>query len=136
MKFDADTLRYMNFFDKITKLHPKNFFPFGDTLVFVVDEGKAGLAIGKGGKNIKELSGKLKKHVKIISYSDDIFEIIKSFLLPARVVDISEADGVVSLRLQTTAQRRDLLTDKQAKLRMLEGLVKEYKVDLKEIRVL
>ena len=51
-----------------------------DKIIFVVNEGKMGLAIGKGGSNIKSLQNILKRRVELIEYSDDPIKFLKNIL--------------------------------------------------------
>ena len=49
-------------------------------IIFVVNEDKMGLAIGKGGSNIKSLQNILKRRVELIEYSDDPIKFLKNIL--------------------------------------------------------
>ena len=49
-------------------------------VIFVVNEGKMGLAIGKGGSHIKNLQNIVKRNVEIVEYSDDPTKFLKNIL--------------------------------------------------------
>ncbi len=49
-------------------------------VIFVVNEGKMGLAIGKGGSHIKNLQNIVKRNVEIVEYSDDPIKFLKNIL--------------------------------------------------------
>jgi N utilization substance protein A len=49
-------------------------------VIFVVNEGKMGLAIGKGGSHIKNLQNIIKKNVELVEYSDDPINFLKNML--------------------------------------------------------
>ena len=49
-------------------------------VIFVVNEGKMGLAIGKGGSHIKNLQNIVKRNVEIVEYSDDATKFLKNIL--------------------------------------------------------
>jgi N utilization substance protein A len=49
-------------------------------VIFVVNEGKMGLAIGKGGSHIKNLQNIIKRNVEIVEYSDDPIKFLKNIL--------------------------------------------------------
>ncbi len=127
----------MNFFERVTKVKAKDVFLANGTLIFVAEQGKAGLAVGKAGVNLKELAKRLNKSVKIVSYSEDPLGLVSSFLFPVKPEQADvDSSGVINLRFKTTRNRRDLLSDKQSKLRMMEELVRRYFPQIKGIRVL
>jgi N utilization substance protein A len=57
-------------------------------VIFVVNEGKMGLAIGKGGSHIKNLQNIVKKNVELVEYSDDPINFLKNMLNPKLVSDV------------------------------------------------
>ena len=65
---NQEVIGFINLFEKVTRAQVKDCFS-DDGLVFVVQPGQMGLAIGKKGVNIKKVSGLLKKKVKVISDS-------------------------------------------------------------------
>ena len=63
MKF----MRYLNLFEKITKVRTQHCFFYNSTVVFLVPKAEMSKAIGESGKSIKKLSQILEKKVKIIT---------------------------------------------------------------------
>lgn len=59
-----------------------------DRVIFVVNEGKMGLAIGKGGSHIKNLQNIVKRNVELVEYSDDPTKFLKNILNPKLVDDV------------------------------------------------
>jgi N utilization substance protein A len=57
-------------------------------VIFVVNEGKMGLAIGKGGSHIKNLQNIVKKNVELVEYSDDPINFLKNMLNPKLVSEV------------------------------------------------
>ncbi|MCS7119823.1 MAG: NusA-like transcription termination signal-binding factor [Nitrososphaerota archaeon] len=57
-------------------------------IIFVIKEGDAGIAIGKGGKNLSLLEKMTGKKHEIIEFSEDPAQFIKNALKPARVREI------------------------------------------------
>ncbi|TRM80782.1 NusA-like transcription termination signal-binding factor, partial [Sulfolobus sp. F3] len=52
-------------------------------------EGKdMGMAIGKGGVNVKKLRKIIGKDIEIVAYSDNLEELVKNLMSPARVKSI------------------------------------------------
>ena len=65
-------------------------------IIFVIKEGDMGMAIGKGGKNIRMLEKMTDKKHEIIEHSDTPAQFLKNALKPARVKEVritERADG-------------------------------------------
>lgn len=60
-------MRYLNLFNKITKVRCKSCFPYNNGLVFIVPYMFLSKAIGEEARNIKELSIAFGKKIKIVS---------------------------------------------------------------------
>ena len=71
VKLTEDTLRYITLFENMTKTHVKDCMETEDKLVFVVDQGQANRAVGKGGENVIKLKNTTGKNIQVIEYSDD-----------------------------------------------------------------
>mgnify|MGYP001484910251 CR=1 FL=1 len=63
IKLTTDQMRLMSLFQNITKATARDCVEDEklDRLIFVVNEGKMGLAIGKGGAHIKTLQNKINR---------------------------------------------------------------------------
>jgi N utilization substance protein A len=89
--YDTEMIRNINMFESITDVNVRDAVIKEDEAHFVVPEGKAGMAIGKGGKVVKEVQEKLGCDIKIYEYSDNLGKFISN-LIPAdiRGVDIDD----------------------------------------------
>jgi N utilization substance protein A len=109
-------------------------------LIFVTDKGKAGLAIGKEGKNIQNLKRALLKDVKIMEHSDKIEDMVANFVYPLKPdnVFISEQDSkkIINIKFNLPRERRYLLSQNQVKLKQLKTIVKRYSPEIQDILVL
>jgi N utilization substance protein A len=87
--YDTEMIRNINLFESITDVEVKDAIIKEDEAYFVVPEGKAGMAIGKGGKVVQKVQDKLDRDIKIYEYSDNLGKFINN-LVPAdiRGVDI------------------------------------------------
>ncbi|MDD4127883.1 MAG: NusA-like transcription termination signal-binding factor [Methanomicrobium sp.] len=59
-----------------------------DRLIFVINPGDMGRAIGKQGASIKKASEDLGKKIEVVEFSNDAEQFIKNCFLPARVVSV------------------------------------------------
>ena len=93
-----DQMRKISLFQKITKVTPRDCLDDEkqDRLIFVVNEGKMGLAIGKNGSNIKSLQNLLKRNIELVEYYDDPIKFLKNLLNAKLINEIkinTRADG-------------------------------------------
>jgi N utilization substance protein A len=72
-----------------------------DRVIFVVNKGQMGLAIGKGGSTIKQLQNMVAKKIELVEFSDDASEFIRNML---------NADMIMTLGYlkEVTGQSRQL----------------------------
>ncbi len=59
-----------------------------DRVIFVVDNGSMGLAIGKGGSNIKSMQSIIKKNVELVEYDDDPAKFLKNVLNSKLITEV------------------------------------------------
>ncbi|MDD4299616.1 MAG: NusA-like transcription termination signal-binding factor [Methanomicrobium sp.] len=59
-----------------------------ERLIFVINPGDMGRAIGKQGASIKKASEDLGKKIEVVEFSNDAEQFIKNCFLPARVVSV------------------------------------------------
>ena len=90
IKLSTDQMRLMSLFQNVTKATARDCVEdeTQDKIIFVVQEGKMGLAIGKGGSNIKSLKNIIKRDVELIEYFDDPIKFLKNILNPKFVNEI------------------------------------------------
>ena len=94
--FDTDTIRAIAAFEEITKTEVRDCIR-GEMLYFLVNSGKAGKAIGKGGAAIKTAERLLQRPIKIFEWSDDTVQFIKNMIPTAKKISINNSEAVVSV---------------------------------------
>lgn len=101
IKLTTDQLRLMSLFQNVTGATARDCIEDekSDRVIFIVNQGKMGLAIGKGGSTIKNLQNAVKRKVELVEYSDTPEEFLKKMLNPKLITDIK-----VSKRLDGTSQ--------------------------------
>jgi len=98
IKLSTDQMRLISLFQNVTKATARDCLDDEkqDRIIFVVNEGKMGLAIGKGGSNIKSLQNILKRNVELVEHFDDPIKFLKNILNPKFVKEVkidTKADG-------------------------------------------
>ena len=90
IKLSTDQMRLISLFQNVTKATARDCLDDEkqDRIIFVVNEGKMGLAIGKGGSTIKSLQNILKRDVELVEYFDDPIKFLKNILNPKFVNEV------------------------------------------------
>ncbi|MBN1544156.1 NusA-like transcription termination signal-binding factor [Candidatus Woesearchaeota archaeon] len=134
--YDEDTLKKMTLFESITRASLKDFFddPVQDRLVFIVLPGNLWRALGKGSVNVKKLEKAFGRKIKIVEFNQDLVTFIKNMAHPLKIHDVTEDDGIVTIR-HDDMQTKGLLIGKNARnLRNMEKNIRRY-FEVKEIKV-
>ena len=92
IKLDAETLRIFAMFEGLTRASLKDVLDEEDRIIFVVEEGHIGKAIGKGAQNLKRLRENLGKEVVLIGYAADREAFIKNVFHKFKVESIEWED--------------------------------------------
>ncbi len=89
-----------------------------DRIIFVISPGDMGLAIGKGGANIKKASDVMGKRIEVVEYSADPGQFLRNCFLPAQVTGIDfdrgEGDQYIA-RVEVRDEDRGLAIGKAGK---------------------
>ena len=134
IKYDANTMEFMSLFETLTRASVKDCFESDGQLVFIVNKGEIGKAIGKKAVNVKKLEGLLKKKIKIIEFSDEMLEFVKNIVQPCKVKDIAEEEGSVTITAEDSYNRGLLIGRAAVNLRGYEKIVKRF-FPIKELKV-
>jgi len=63
---EMQDMRYLNLFGKITRINTRFCFKYNEAIIFCVPKPLISKAIGRGGRNIKQINEILRKRIKII----------------------------------------------------------------------
>jgi N utilization substance protein A len=90
IKFTSTEMRFIALFESITGASVKDCIVDEEQgrVIFVVNAGQVGVAIGKGGRNIHTLERMTGKKHEIIEYSENPAQFIKNALKPAMVREV------------------------------------------------
>jgi N utilization substance protein A len=94
IKLTSDELRLMSLFQSVTSATARDCIldEKMDRVIFVVNKGQMGLAIGKGGSTIKQLQNVVAKKIELVEFSDDAAEFIRNLLNAVMVNDVWISD--------------------------------------------
>lgn len=105
-RITVDELKYMAVFSEVTGATPIRCIVEEESgkLLFLVNKGELGKAIGKGGRNIRTLSELFRRPVEIYEYSDDVAEMTKNLFPGVSILEISVAsrgdENLVSMKVK------------------------------------
>lgn len=124
-------IRYLNLFEKITKVRSKHCFFYNYNIIFVVPLEKVSKAIGENGKNVKKLVEILGKKVKIVAMPNgkidraDVREFILAITHPVRFkdVEIKDKEIIITAGKQSKAA---LIGRNKRRLEEMRQIIKEY----------
>jgi len=94
IKLTSDELRLMSLFQSVTSATARDCIldEKMDRVIFVVNKGQMGLAIGKGGSTIKQLQNVVAKKIELVEFSEDAVEFIRNMLNAEMVSDVRISD--------------------------------------------
>lgn len=127
MKLDIKTIGYINAFENLTKVGIKDcFIDKNENIVFIVNFGDAGKAIGRAGANIKRLSNMLKKKIRVIEFNNDPAKFITNAIHPLRVQEIKVEGRIITLKAESMQEKAKLIGRDRQNLKALQELISKY----------
>jgi len=140
---DMQLMRYINLFERISRVSTTNCFVYNNTIYFAVPKKLVMSAVGKNGENVKRIAETLGRKIKIVSMpnelsmQNDLFNSIKNFLVevvsPIEFTGFDFVDGMVSISGDRESKAiligRDRTREKElAEILKITFGVKEFKI--------
>jgi len=129
--FDAQTLKIIVFFEKITGARLKDYLP--EHSLFIVEQGEMGRAIGKNAANIRKVEQLLKRSVQLlkrsvqlVEFNSNLGDFIRRLAHPAEIISVEEHDGIVTIRGRDTKAKGMIIGREHSKLNLLKEIVKRH----------
>jgi N utilization substance protein A len=99
VKLGTQTIRTIAAFEKMTKVHARDCLIMEDSIYFLVDPERIGIAIGKNGSNIREVSRAFGKQVRLFAYHESPEEMLRSMVPTAKSIDMGKENISLSVPL-------------------------------------
>lgn len=132
MIFDQAIIGFINVFERMTKAKVKDCYFDDGELVMVIMPGMMGLAVGKGGVNIKKFSARAKKKVKLIEYRDDPKEFVERLILPVKAKEVRLDDDVIVVVANNVVEKGKIFGRDKTNFKKIQTLVSKYfKMDVR-----
>ena len=131
IKYDTDTIKLINLFEKVSDVKVKDCL-VNENIIFIVNKGYMGKAIGRNGVKIKKVEDLIKKKIKVVEFSDDVCKFIKNFLAPLKIEEVSIDDNkkLVSIKVNGISIKAKIIGRNNKNLNNLKKVVSRYfKID-------
>lgn len=108
--YDTEMIRTLNMFESMTDVEARDCLMKEDEAYFIVPEGKAGMAIGKGGKVVKKVQNQIGKDVKIFEYKDNLGAFVNNLVsVDIRSLDIQDDEDGKSVEINVSNDNKGRL---------------------------
>jgi len=133
--FDTELIKIMALFENLTHAQLKDCFFDREKLVFIVEPGEMGKALGKNKSNIVQLEKLLKRKIKIVEFNPNRLQFITNYLAPLKIIDIKEDGDLITITGADTKTKGLMIGIKAQNLRNLEKIASKY-FTIQEIKVI
>ena len=126
ISYDQKTIGLINIFERNTRAQVKDCFEEDGSLVFVVQPGQIGLAIGKKGVNIKKLTSVFKKKIKVIEFNPSPAKFFLSLIYPIRPENIKEDEDKLVVKAENNKQKGQIFGRDRTNLKRIQDIMNKY----------
>lgn len=86
--FSREEMQYINMASNVTKTYIIDCLNSNDRIIFIVQKGQLGAAIGIKAKNLEKLRGLFKKSIKFIEFDEDKEKFIYNLFKPYKISSV------------------------------------------------
>ena len=132
------TVQYLNMASNLTKAKLLDCIVEDDRIVFVVEKGQLGLAIGSKAKNLERLRTLVKKFVKFVEYDEDKQRFIHNLCKPYKIKEITldeTPDGAFIAKIRAEPSDKSKLIGKNGKNINLIRQVAQRHHPIKDVQI-
>jgi NusA-like KH domain protein len=128
---DMQFMRYINLFERISKVSTMNCFVYNNTIFFAVPKLMVSQAIGPGAINVKKMSETLRKKIKVITMpksEDGIKKFVEEIVEPLKISTLELKDGIVMISADRQVKAMLIGRNRVREQELTEILTKTFKV--------
>jgi len=120
IKLTTEQMRMMSLFQNVTGATARDCIEDEkqDRVIFVVNSGKMGLAIGKGGTHIKSLQNIVKRNVELVEFDDDPSKFLSNLLNSKLVSEVKinkRADGSKQAIIMVDPRKKGIVVGREGR---------------------
>jgi len=133
--YDTGAIQIMAHFEQMTRAKLKDCVIREQQIIFIIEPGDMGKAIGPKGAHVRRLEDALKKKVKMVEFAPELVSFIKNLAYPIDVKQVREQDDGIVVITPPDLKSRGLLIGRNAQtLRAYEAVVQRF-FPIKELKV-
>ncbi|MBA3977674.1 MAG: NusA-like transcription termination signal-binding factor [Nitrosopumilus sp.] len=120
IKLTPDEFSFLSLFQTVTTAVARDCIidDKADRVIFVVHKGQMGMAIGKGGSNIKQLQNVIPKKIELVEYSENPVNFIKNIFNSDFIQDIKineRLDGTKNAIVVVDMRKKGIIVGKDGR---------------------
>jgi transcription termination/antitermination protein NusA len=120
IKLTPEEFSYLSLFQTITTAVSRDCIIDDkmDRVIFVVHRGQMGMAIGKGGSNIKQLQNAITKKIELVEYSENPVNFIRNVFNSDMVQDVrinERVDGTKNVIVVVDSKKKGIVVGKDGR---------------------
>ncbi|HSG84258.1 MAG: NusA-like transcription termination signal-binding factor [Nitrosopumilus sp.] len=120
IKLTTDQMRMMSLFQNVTGATARDCVEDEkqDRVIFVVNTGKMGLAIGKGGIHIKSLQNIVKRNVELVEFDEDPAKFLSNLLNSKLISEVKinkRSDGTKQAIVMVDARKKGIVVGREGR---------------------
>ena len=120
IKLSPDEFRLLSLFQTVTTADARDCIidEKMERVIFVVNRGQMGMAIGKGGSNIKQLQNVINKKIELVEHSDNATDFVKNIFNSNIIQEIrinDHSDGTKIALIVADAKKKGLVVGKDGR---------------------
>ena len=120
IKLTTDQMRMMSLFQNVTGATARDCVEDEkqDRVIFVVNSGKMGLAIGKGGIHIKSLQNIVKRNVELVEFDDDPAKFLSNLLNSKLISEVKinkRSDGTKQAIVMVDPRKKGIVVGREGR---------------------
>ncbi len=120
IKLSTDQMRMMSLFQNVTGATARDCVEDEkqDRVIFVVNTGKMGLAIGKGGIHIKSLQNIVKRNVELVEFDEDPAKFLTNLLNSKLISEVKinkRADGTKQAIVMVDPRKKGIVVGREGR---------------------
>jgi len=133
-----ETVQYINLASKYTGAGIKDCVVEDDRVVFIVEKGQLGIAIGSKAKNLEKLRMLFKKIVKFVEFDEDKTRFVANLCKPYNITKVTfeENDGTSVARIEVNPRDKSKLIGKGGRnINMIRKMAQRHH-QIKDVQII